>query len=38
MRRAFSVAVFPRLGEELPLHHQPALNNWLPPGRTIRPG
>ncbi len=38
MRRAFSVAVFPRLGDELLLIHHRRLNKWLPPGGEIEPG
>lgn len=38
MRRAFSVAVYPRLGDELLLIHHRRLAKWLPPGGEIEPG
>jgi 8-oxo-dGTP pyrophosphatase MutT (NUDIX family) len=37
-RRAFSIAVFPRLGERVLLIKHRRLNTWLPPGGELEPG
>lgn len=38
MRRAFSIAVYPRLGDELLLIHHRRLGKWLPPGGELETG
>jgi 8-oxo-dGTP pyrophosphatase MutT (NUDIX family) len=38
MRRAFSIAVFPRHEDRLLLIHHKRLNRWLPPGGEMEPG
>lgn len=38
MRRAFSIAVYPRLGDELLLIHHRRLAKWLPPGGELEEG
>jgi 8-oxo-dGTP pyrophosphatase MutT (NUDIX family) len=37
-RRAFSVAVYPRLGDEVLLIHHKRLGTWLPPGGEMHDG
>ena len=37
MRRAFSVAVYPRFGDRLLLIHHRRLEKWLPPGGELEP-
>jgi 8-oxo-dGTP diphosphatase len=37
-RRAFSIAVFPRLGDRVLLIKHRRLNTWLPPGGEMEPG
>jgi 8-oxo-dGTP diphosphatase len=37
-RRAFSIAVFPRLGNRVLLIKHRRLNTWLPPGGELEPG
>lgn len=38
MRRAFSIAVYPRHGDRLLLIHHRRLEKWLPPGGELEPG
>jgi 8-oxo-dGTP pyrophosphatase MutT (NUDIX family) len=38
MRRAFSIAVYPRHGDRLLLIHHRRLAKWLPPGGELEPG
>ncbi len=38
MRRAFSIAVYPRLGDRLLLIHHKRLDKWLPPGGELEEG
>lgn len=38
MRRAFSVAVYPRHGDRLLLIRHKRLGTWLPPGGELEPG
>lgn len=38
MRRAFSIAVYPRHGERVLLIHHARLKKWLPPGGELEPG
>ena len=37
-RRAFSIAVFPRLGDRVLLIRHKRLGKWLPPGGELEPG
>ena len=38
MRRAFSIAVYPRHGDRVLLIHHTRLRKWLPPGGELEPG
>lgn len=38
MRRAFSVAIYPRLGERVLVIRHRRLGVWLPPGGELEPG
>ena len=38
MRRAFSIAVYPRHGERVLLIHHARLRKWLPPGGELEAG